>query len=127
MAVIVLPSFPLTYFLPLLRGSHDFQLLHHPHGLACFAWMGLLVWQTGLVAKGQVARHRGIGLVGLLLSGGLIVSGYWIAQRAGENHRVDTPLRGPGRPGRCRYRPAPSREALGRLWNRAAGSIRPVR
>jgi hypothetical protein len=84
MAALVLLSFPLTYFLPLLRGSHSFQLLHHAHGLVCFAWMGLLVWQTGLLAKGQVARHRAIGLVGLLLSGGLIVSGYWMAQRAGE-------------------------------------------
>lgn len=83
MVVLVLLNFPLPYYLPVLRGSHDFHLLHH--ALACFAWMGLLVWQTALVAKGQVARHREIGLVGLLLSGSLIVSGYWIAQRTGDS------------------------------------------
>ncbi len=85
MAALVLLSFPLTYYLPMVTGSHSFQLLHHAHGLACFAWMGLLVWQTRLVARGQVARHREIGLSGFFLSGALIVSGYWMAQRAGEN------------------------------------------
>ncbi|MCC5870357.1 MAG: hypothetical protein JJU27_17795 [Gammaproteobacteria bacterium] len=85
MAVLVFLSFPLTYYLPVLARSHNFQLLVHIHGLACFAWIALLAWQTRLVAAGQVARHREIGLAGFALSGGLIMSGYWVAQRAGEN------------------------------------------
>lgn len=85
MAILVLLSFPLTYYLPVLTGTHSFQLLHHVHGLACFAWIGLLAWQARLVAKGHVARHREIGLSGFALSGALILSGYWMAQRGGEN------------------------------------------
>jgi len=87
MAALVFLSFPLTYYLPVIARSQNFQLLIHIHGLACFAWIALLVWQTRLVAAGRVARHREIGLAGFALSGGLIVTGYWVAQRAGE-HRL---------------------------------------
>lgn len=85
MAMLVFLSFPLTYYLPVVTGTHSFQLLHHVHGLACFAWIGLLAWQTRLVAQGNIARHREIGLSGFALSGALILSGYWMAQRGGEN------------------------------------------
>lgn len=84
MAVLVLLSFPLTYYLPVITGSRDFQLLHHVHGIACFAWIGLFAWQARLVARGQLARHRELGLAGFALTGALIMSGYWMAQRAGE-------------------------------------------
>ena len=63
MAGIVAFSFPLTYYLPIVSGTHRFQTLHHLHALAFFGWMALYVWQTQLVARGQVARHREIGLV----------------------------------------------------------------
>lgn len=85
MAALIFLSFPLTYYLPVLSRSHSFQLLVHVHGLACFAWIALLAWQARLVVAGRVARHREIGLAGFALSGGLIVTGYWVAQRAGEN------------------------------------------
>lgn len=85
MALLVLLSFPLTYYLPVVTGARSFQLLHHVHGLACFAWIGLLAWQARLVAQGNIARHREIGLSGFALSGALILSGYWMAQRGGEN------------------------------------------
>ena len=58
MAVIVVLSFPLTYFVPLVTASKQFQLLHHVHGLAFFAWIGLYVWQTQLAMRGKMARHR---------------------------------------------------------------------
>lgn len=85
MAFLVLLSFPLTYYLPVVTSTHSFQLLVHVHGLACFAWIGLLAWQARLVAQGHIARHREIGLSGFALSGALILSGYWMAQRGGEN------------------------------------------
>ncbi len=85
MAILVLLSFPLTYYLPVVTATHSFQLLYHVHGLACFAWIGLLAWQARLVAQGNIARHREIGLSGFALSGALILSGYWMAQRGGEN------------------------------------------
>jgi len=85
MAVLVLLSFPLTYYLPVVTGTQSFQLLYHVHGLACFAWIGLLAWQARLVAQGRIALHREIGLSGFALGGALILSGYWMAQRGGEN------------------------------------------
>jgi hypothetical protein len=84
MAAIVLLSFPLTYFLPVMTGSQQFQLLHHVHGVAFFAWIGLYVLQTQLAARGNMARHREIGLLGFALTGAVILLGYWIAQRAAE-------------------------------------------
>ena len=85
MAVIVILSFPLTYFVPLVTASKQFQLLHHVHGLAFFAWIGLYVWQTQLAMRGKMARHRELGLLGFTLTGAVILLGYWMAQRAAES------------------------------------------
>lgn len=82
MGAIVLLSFPLTYYWPVATGTDTFQTLHHMHALAFFAWIGLYVWQTQLVARGQIARHREIGLAGFALTGALIPLGFWVAQRA---------------------------------------------
>lgn len=84
MAAIVVLSFPLTYYLPVLTGSGTFHTLHHLHGLAFFTWFGLYVWQTQLVARGQIARHREIGLAGFALTGAMIPLGIWMAQRGAE-------------------------------------------
>ena len=84
MGVIVVLSFPLTYYMPALTGSRHFHLLHHLHGLAYFAWIGLYVWQTRLAATGRIARHREIGLAGFALTGALVPLGVWMAQRAAE-------------------------------------------
>ena len=84
MGLIVVASFPLTYFGPMLTGARKFHLLHHVHGLAFFAWTGLYVWQSQLVAAGKVARHREIGLLGFALTGAMLPLGYWMAQRAAE-------------------------------------------
>lgn len=82
--MIVLASFPLTYYLPVLKSSRQFHALHHIHGIAFFAWIGLYVLQTQLVASRKVARHREIGLLGFLLTGAVILLGYWMTQRAAE-------------------------------------------
>lgn len=92
-AAIVLLSFPLTYYGPVATGSGNFDTLHHLHALAYFGWMGLYVWQTRLVAHGQIARHREIGLAGFALTGAVSVLGIWMAQRAAERRfgTVDRP------------------------------------
>lgn len=84
MAAIVVLSFPVTYYYPVATGTDNFDTLHHVHGLACFAWFGLYVWQTRLVARGQIARHREIGLAGFALTGAMIPLGFWMAQRAAQ-------------------------------------------
>lgn len=60
MAAIVLLSFPLTYYWPIATASRQFHFLHHLHALAFFAWIGLYVWQTQLVANAKIARYRKI-------------------------------------------------------------------
>lgn len=82
MAAIVVLSFPLTYYLPVASGTRDFDTLYHLHALVFFAWIALYVLQTQLTARGQIARHREIGLAGFALTGVMIPLGYWIAQRA---------------------------------------------
>lgn len=84
MAIIVLISFPLTYYLPLVTASKQFQLLHHVHGLAFFAWIGFYVLQTQLAMRGKMMRHRELGLLGFTLTGAVILLGYWMAQRGAE-------------------------------------------
>lgn len=76
---LVLLSFPLSYYGPMLRGTKAFSALRHIHGLFFFAWMGLYVWQAQLVATRKVARHREIGLFGLMLAGALVIMGVWMA------------------------------------------------
>lgn len=84
MAAIVALSFPLTYYLPAIVGSRRFDALHHLHALAFFAWFALYILQTQLAARGQIARHREIGLAGFALTGAMIPLGVWMAQRAAE-------------------------------------------
>ena len=93
MAAIVVLSFPVTYYLPVATESGKFDTLHHLHGLAFFAWFGLYVCQTQLAARGQIARHREIGLLGFALTGLMIPLGYWMAQRGAERRlgTVDFP------------------------------------
>lgn len=76
---LVLLSFPLTYFIPVATGSKSFTLLRHLHGLAFFAWIGLYLFQTLLVQKGNVRLHRELGLAGVALSGALLPLGLWQA------------------------------------------------
>ena len=85
MAIIVVLSFSLTYYVPLITASKQFQLLHHVHGLAFFAWIGFYVLQTQLAMRGKMARHRELGLLGFTLTGAVILLGYWMAQRAAES------------------------------------------
>lgn len=84
MAAIVILSFPVTYFFPVITGTKQFHLLHHVHGVAFFAWIGVYVLQTQLASRGKMALHREIGLLGFALTGAVILLGYWMAQRAAE-------------------------------------------
>ncbi len=83
-AAIIVLSFPLTYYVPLITGTKTFSLLRHLHGLAFFIWTALYVLQTQLVARGQVRLHREIGLAGIALAGAMLPLGLWMAVAAIE-------------------------------------------
>ena len=69
---LVVLSFPLSYFIPAVSGSKRFSLLHHLHGLAFFAWVGLYVLQTRLVRSGNIRRHREFGIACIALAGAML-------------------------------------------------------
>jgi len=76
--------FPLSYFIPVATGSKSFGLLHHLHGLAFFAWVGLYVVQTRLVRSGHVRLHRELGLAGVALAGAMLPLGLDGGGRCGQ-------------------------------------------
>lgn len=78
-ATLILLSFPMTYFFPLVTGTKTFTLLRHLHGLAFFAWVGLYVVQTRLVRTGKVRLHRELGIAGVPLAGAMLPLGLWQA------------------------------------------------
>ena len=78
-AMLIVLSFPLTYFLPLATGSKSFSLLRHLHGLVFFSWTGLFVWQSWLVRRGRMRLHRELGLLAAALAGSMVPLGLWLA------------------------------------------------
>ena len=46
----------------------------HLHGLTATAWFVVVIVQPWLATRGRLARHRSLGLVGLMLAGGVITS-----------------------------------------------------
>ncbi|WP_338426234.1 adenylate cyclase [Sphingopyxis kveilinensis] len=49
----------------------------HLHGVIMLAWLGLLIVQPMLAARGEVARHRQLGRIGGLLAIAITVLGIW--------------------------------------------------
>lgn len=78
-AVLIVLSFTLTYYIPLMTGTKSFTLLRHLHGLAFFAWIGLYLAQTQLVRQGKVKLHRELGIAGAALAGAMVPLGLWLA------------------------------------------------
>ena len=88
-AVLVVSSFPFSYFIPVATGSKNFTLLHHLHGLAFFAWVAVYVLQTRLVRTGNIRLHREIGTAAIALAGAMLVLGLWIAVNAAARRQAE--------------------------------------
>jgi hypothetical protein len=78
-AVLIVLSFPLTYFIPLTTGTKQFSLLRHLHGLVFFTWTVLIAVQPWLVRSGRIKLHREVGLLGAALAGAMVPLGLWLA------------------------------------------------
>ena len=84
-ALGVVCSFPLTYFIPLATGAKAFTLLRHIHGAFFFSWIALYVLQAWLIRRGDVRLHRELGIAGVWLAGAMLPLGLWQAvTSAGE-------------------------------------------
>ena len=77
--LLALVGFWPSYFLPLSQCTFNYPVsMIHWHVVFTFAWLLLLVIQPGLKIKKQMHWHRRLGLLGLFLALGLIITGYQV-------------------------------------------------
>jgi hypothetical protein len=80
--VLPLGGFFGTYLVPVASGTFGEPTILHLHALFSFAWIGLFVLQSWLVARGRVVRHQAIGLGGIALATATFITGVIIAIKA---------------------------------------------
>lgn len=62
-------------------------LLVHLHGVVMLAWLALTVVQATLVQRDNMALHRKLGWLGVVLAGAVVILGSYVGVRAVELHR----------------------------------------
>lgn len=60
----------------------------HLHGVVMLSWLGLLIYQSSLVQRGNVLLHRRLGVIGIVLAAALVVLGMLTGLRAIALHRA---------------------------------------
>lgn len=76
---VILVGFAPTYFLKAFFGTPELSTLKHLHALAMMAWFGLFLVQARLVATGNIALHREMGIAGIAVA----VLVVWMGLQAG--------------------------------------------
>jgi hypothetical protein len=72
-------GFAPTYFLKTVFGTPELSTLKHVHGIVMTAWFALFLVQVRLVATGNTATHRKLGIAGIAVAA-LVV---WVGMQAG--------------------------------------------
>jgi uncharacterized membrane protein YozB (DUF420 family) len=75
MLAIVVIGFWSTYFAPLLRGTLAIPTVVHVHALVFLGWIGLMLAQVIVAARGNIRLHRRIGRWGIAYGCAVIVMG----------------------------------------------------
>jgi hypothetical protein len=78
LAIAVIGFMP-TYWLQLAPGTFNGPPLVHLHAVLFSAWPLYFLVQTVLAARGQVARHRAWGLLGVSLATAMVIVGIAVA------------------------------------------------
>lgn len=61
------------------------------HGLFCAAWMILLLAQTSLVRSSRTIIHRRVGIAGLFIAAGVVLSTLWVFVAVWKGWSLMTP------------------------------------
>jgi hypothetical protein len=85
-AVVAVVGFAPTYWSPFLRGTLDVAPITHLHALFFYGWLALLIAQTRLAARGQLTRHRELGVAGVALATGMCFVGITIGIHSIKEH-----------------------------------------
>jgi hypothetical protein len=82
MMAVALAGFTPTFWIPLAQGLPERFPLYAVHGLACYAWVALLIYQSWLARAGRISRHRNFGLIGISLATALVMFGLMTSAHA---------------------------------------------
>lgn len=72
-------GFSTTYLIPMAQQTFAAPLFVHLHGLLCLSWILLFIGQCLLVRGRRTRLHRRIGLIGVPIAIGILVSGVAVA------------------------------------------------
>lgn len=81
-AAIAFLGFAPTYWTRVATGSFNAAPIVHIHGLLFSAWTLFFFGQAWLVARGEIVRHRAMGLVGISLATAMCIIGVLTAMRS---------------------------------------------
>jgi hypothetical protein len=70
----VLIGFSTTFLVPLSKGSFHAPLLVHVHAALAFGWICLFIFQTILIQTNNYKRHRQLGILGVLIAAGIVIT-----------------------------------------------------
>ena len=73
-------GFSTTYLIPMARQSFSAPLIVHFHGLLCVTWLLLFIVQCMLVRHTGTRLHRRIGIIGLPIAIGILISGVMVGR-----------------------------------------------
>jgi hypothetical protein len=76
---VVLIGFSTTFILPMYRGTFVAPTIVHLHGALASSWIVLLIAQSFLVRIQLTPLHRRVGLIGLPLALGILLTGAMVA------------------------------------------------
>ena len=74
-AVVVFAGFAPTFYLSAAFDGPALTALARVHGAVFTGWLVLLVVQTGLAARGRIAAHRQLGVMGAWLAALMVIVG----------------------------------------------------
>jgi hypothetical protein len=76
MAITVVAGFGINHLMG--RSSFNVPALYHVHAFVFLSWVALYVAQNGLVTGGNIALHRRLGRLAVVLIPAMVVLGIWL-------------------------------------------------